>query len=197
MSVTPLTPIPLPPDGLDDGPWISEDGLGLVVRELPGRPSRSAPVVPRDLSATPDRELWSLSNQLYRVLDTDNAPFGALEDYEAVIEELDERAAHAAQRVEAERVREKFRDNPVTSRFELFHDGVMVGYVKYDLRAGRLRLLETIVGTDHQGSGLEAVLVREALLDAHRRRLAPIPYCRHAQAFLAGNPHFRALIPLG
>ncbi len=176
--------------------WTADDGV--VVEEIvtkPGRPGPSAPVVPRDLSTTTDRELRALSNQLYRVLDTENVPFGALEDYEAVVEALTTRTVHAAARTEAGKVREKFRDNSVTSRFELFHDGIMVGYLKYDLRRGRLRLLETVIGAEFLYSGLEAVLVREALLNAHRRRLAPIPYCRHAQAFLAENPQFQALLP--
>ncbi|WP_105033050.1 GNAT family N-acetyltransferase [Arthrobacter ruber] len=155
------------------------------------------PDLPFDLSAVSTRELRILCNQLYRVLDTDYPPYGVQDDYETVVAVLDSRRARAAEQTESGKLREKFRDNPASSRFELFHDGTMVGYVKYDMRAGRIRLLETVVGPDHSRSGLEPVLVREALLSAHRRRLAPVPYCRHAQAFLAENPQFRALIPVG
>ncbi|WP_168796529.1 GNAT family N-acetyltransferase [Arthrobacter echini] len=175
---------------------MNPDEADLVPRDTPVR-REPAPSVPYDLSSATVRELRALSNQLYRILDTDNAPFGTREHYEAVVEALSERESPAAKRDEAERVREKFRDNSVTSRFELFHDGVLVGYVKYDLRAGRLHLLETVVATEYQHQGLEGVLVREALLNAHRRRLVPVPYCRHAQVFLTENPQFRALIPLG
>ena len=165
--------------------------------DSPGELGPAAPDLPHDLSAVTTRELRILSNELYRALDTDYPPFGVQEDYEAVVEVLAEREAQAAERTESVKLREKFRDNPLNSRFELFHDGTMVGYVKYDMRAGRIRLLETVVGSDYRRAGLEPVLVRQALLNAHRRRLAPVPYCRHAQAFLAENPEFRALIPVG
>lgn len=177
--------------------WPELDAVDFAsTPDSPGDLGTSAPDVPHDLSAVSTRELRILCNELYRALDADYPPFGVQEDYEAVVEVLAEREAHAAERAESVRLREKFRDNPLNSRFELFHDGVMVGYVKYDLRAGRLRLLETVVGSDYRRAGLEPVLVRAALLDAHRRRLEPVPYCRHVQAFLAENPAFRALIPV-
>ncbi|MUK03381.1 hypothetical protein GM708_16600 [Vibrio cholerae] len=154
------------------------------------------PSVPHDLSGVSTRELRIMCNQLYRVLDTDYPPFGAQEDYEAVAHMLASREARASERSESEKLREKFRDNAVNSRFELFHDGIMVGYMKYDMRAGRIRLLETVVGSSYRRAGLEPVLVREALLNIHRRRLAPVPYCRHAQEFLADHPQYRALIPV-
>lgn len=155
----------------------------------------TVPEIPEDLTAVSTRELRILSNQLYRVLDTDFPPFGMQEHYEDVVEVLTVRQAHAVEATETDTLREKFRDNSVSSRFELFHDGTMVGYVKYDMRSGRVRLLETVVGPAYARAGLEPVLVRAALLNIHHRRLAPIPYCRHAQAFLAANPQFRALIP--
>ncbi|MHA7178896.1 GNAT family N-acetyltransferase [Arthrobacter sp. MDB2-24] len=199
MSVAPLSPAPSQHAEYGSrSAWSDLDAVDFA--PAPDSPAALGPVipdVPHDLSAVSTRELRVLCNQLYRVLDTDFPPFGLQEDYEAVVETLADREARAAERSESEKLREKFRDNPVGSRFELFHDGTMVGYVKYDMRAGRIRLLETVVGPDHRGSGLEPVLVREALLNAHRRRLAPIPYCRHAQAFLAENPQFRALIPVG
>lgn len=178
--------------------WSELDTLDFAAApEAPGTQGPPMPEIPRDLSAATTRELRILCNQLYRVLDTDFPPFGVQEDYEAVVELLASREARAAERSESEKLREKFRDNPVSSRFELFHDGIMVGYVKYDMRAGRIRLLETVVGPGYRQSGLEPVLVRQALLSAHRRRLAPIPYCKHVQAFLTEHPQFRALIPVG
>jgi predicted GNAT family acetyltransferase len=199
MTIAPLSPDTLPQQ---TGPDVStpSDLQDIEFAEVPGTIGSSgpeAPEVPSDLSTVTTRELRILSNQLYRILDGDFPPFGVREDYEAVVEALDARNARAAERTESAKLREKFRDNTVSSRFELFHDGIMVGYVKYDMRAGRIRLLETVVGPTYGNAGLEPVLVREALLSAHRRRLAPVPYCRHAQAFLAENPQYRALIPVG
>jgi predicted GNAT family acetyltransferase len=200
MSVAPLTlassqdVVQLPEADLTN--QVDPDFLELAT----GPSSLSGPVIPElpaNLATVSTRELRILSNQLYRVLDTDFPPFGVQEDYEAVVEALEERATRAVRQneTEADQLREKFRDNAVSSRFELFHDGAMVGYVKYDMRAGRVRLLETVVGPSYQHAGLEPVLVRQALLNIHRRRLAPVPYCRHAQAFLAENPQFQAMIP--
>ncbi|MHA7280274.1 GNAT family N-acetyltransferase [Arthrobacter sp. MDT2-2] len=64
----------------------------------------------------------------------------------------------------------------------------------YILRAGQLVLRGTIVATEHRDEGLEAELIRDSLLSAHRRRLSVTPYCPHVQAFLAVNPHFQALV---
>ena len=202
MSVAPLTlassqdVVRLPGSALAD--QTDPDALELTTGS--GSPSDACPVpheMPADLAGVSTRELRILSNQLYRLLDTDFPPFGVQEDYECVVEALVERSNRAIRQNETEtdQLREKFRDNAVSSRFELFHDGAMVGYVKYDMRAGRVRLLETVVGPSYQRAGLEPVLVRRALLDIHRRRLAPVPYCRHAQAFLAHNPQFQAMIP--
>lgn len=196
MSVAPPTAIPVEHTAADSPTlWSDPDIAAFTTPDAPAALGPEVPEVPVDLSGVTTRELRILCNQLYRALDADYPPFGVLDDYETVVAVLAEREARAAERSEAEQLREKFRDNPVNSRFELFHDGTMVGYVKYDMRAGRIRLLETVVGTAYRMAGLEPVLIREALLNAHRRRLAPIPYCRHAQAFLAENPQFRVLIP--
>ncbi|MBG6224594.1 putative GNAT family acetyltransferase [Arthrobacter sp. CAN_A2] len=199
MSVAPLPPTSgsrpadrRAPDTLSDA-----DLVPFADPDAPAASGAETPDVPRDLSAVSTRELRILCNELYQALDTAYPPYGVLDDYEAVVQAITDRESRAAERSETEQLREKFRDNQAASRFELFHDGVMVGYVKYDLRAGRLRLLQTVVGSAYLRLGLESVLVRKSLLNAHRRRLAPVPYCEHAQAFLVENPHFRALIPVG
>ncbi len=198
MTLAPLSPDSLSTFGEPAGRGLPSDLDGIGFADAPAEPAGpEAPEVPFDLSDVTTRELRILCNQLYRVLDTDFPPFGVREDYEAVIHALEAREARAAEQVESAKLREKFRDNTVSSRFELFHDGVMVGYVKYDMRAGRIRLLATVVGPSYGRAGLEPVLIRHALLSAHRRRLSPVPYCPHAQAFLAENPRFRALIPVG
>ena len=185
MTIAPLAPIELPTPTVDavlPATWDSDQAL-----------------VSRDLSDVSTRELRVLCNQLYRSLEADFPPYGAQEDYAMVAEELEQREARARQRTEptapANAPRETFRDNPLGSRFEFFHDGVMSGYVKYDLRAGHIRLLETVVTEPYRGRGLESVLIREALLNAHQRRLKAVPYCPHAQAFLTANPQFTTLIP--
>ncbi|MHA7210064.1 GNAT family N-acetyltransferase [Arthrobacter sp. MDT1-65] len=159
--------------------------------------------VSRDLTNMSTRELRVLCNQLYKSLDKDFPPSGAQEGYAVVVEELEQRECRAQQR-QPDRAapagvagvrRERFRDNPLASRFELFSDGTRIGYVRYDLRAGEIILLETVVTEPYEGRGLEPVLVRQALLNAHHRRLKTVPFCQHARAFLTANPQFAALIP--
>ena len=67
--------------------------------------------------------------------------------------------------------------------------------MRYTLRGGRITLLSTVVAAPHEDTGLVATLIKEALLNAHRRRLAPIAYCPHTQAFLTANPQFLNLLP--
>ena len=193
MSVAPTFPAQHP-DLQPRNAW-SEQPDVLTFVDVPELSEPEAPQVPSDLSAMSTRELRVLCNRLYRVLDSDFPPFGAREDYAEVVEILEERAARALRRPEEDGLRETFRDNPAGSRFELFLDGTMVGYLRYHLRAGRIHLIETVAGPAHRDSGLEAVLAKESLLSAHRRRLAPVPYCGYVQAFLAENPQYRALVP--
>lgn len=200
MNVAPLTLDPshevAQPPTIDPAAGHGSNALEFAASVPSPSAGPAVPEIPEDLAAVSTRELRILSNHLYRVLDTDFPPFGMQEHYEDVVEILAVRQAQAAELPESDKLRERFRDNAVSSRFELFHDGTMVGYVKYDIRAGKVRLLETVVGPAYVQAGLEPVLVRAALLNIHHRRLAPIPYCPHAQAFLADNPQFRALIPV-
>lgn len=158
-------------------------------------------MVSRDVAGMSTRELRVLCNQLYKVLDKDFPPYGAREGYAAVVEELEQREARARQQSEpgaaVDGRRETFRDNPLASRFELFNNGTRIGYVRYDLCAGQISLLETMVTEAYEGRGLEPVLVRRALLNAHHRRLKTVPCCPHARAFIEANPQFAALIHAG
>ncbi len=193
MTVAPTSPA-RHPDVQPRNAWSDQPDTVAFI-DAPGESEPEVPQVPSDLSAASTRELRILCNRLYRVLDSDFPPFGAREDYAEVLEVLEERAARALLRPEADGLRETFRDNPAGSRFELFVDGTLVGYLRYQLRAGRILLLETVAGPAHRDTGLEAVLAKAALLSAHRRRLAPVPYCRYVQSFLAENSQYRALVP--
>lgn len=150
--------------------------------------------VPFDLSDVSHRELRRWSNRLLKALDSDFPPYGTSEDYERVVDELRQREDEARSEPTGTSTREKFRDNPMNRRFELFRNGMLAGYVAYTMRGGTLRLHRTIVADTFDGAGIEKVLIQNVLLAAHKRRLATIPYCHQAQAFLDAHPHFRALI---
>ena len=151
-------------------------------------------VLPHDFTSTTTRQLRRLINQMYTVLDADFPPYGAQEDYDRLADELDRRAAEAREGSGVSERPGAFRDNPMNHRFELFQDGMLAGYLTYSLRAGTLRLHRTVVAAAFEGAGLEGVLIQKVLLDAHKRRLAALPYCDQVQAFLADNPQYRSLI---
>jgi predicted GNAT family acetyltransferase len=149
--------------------------------------------VPFDLTEETNRDLRRWSNALYRVLDQDFPPFGAIEDYERVVAEIEGRKARAGE-ASPSVMREKFRDNALSRRFELFRNGQLAGYVNYTMRAGSMRLLRTVVAEDFDGMGLEGVLMHRVILMAHKRRLAAIPCCPVARSFLLENPQYRQLM---
>ncbi len=150
---------------------------------------------PADLSEVPTRQLRTLCNRVYQLLDCDFPSTETRDQYEALVEELERREAAVEVRTEPEGMREVFRDNVLFSRFELYRNGVMAGYVQYEMRGGDVLLLHAVVDPRFRKMGLEPFLMQSVLLNAHRRRLAVTPYCPEAQEFLRANPHYLALLP--
>jgi hypothetical protein len=62
-------------------------------------------LIPSDLSSVSARELRVLCNQLHRALDVDFPPFGARENYVAVVNQLEEREVWARRKPELHRDR--------------------------------------------------------------------------------------------
>ena len=157
--------------------------------------SSETPVdIPFDLSDATNRELRYWSNQLLRELDKDFPPYGTSEDYERIVDELRTRENEARNERSSTGLREKFRDNPLNRRFELFRDGMLAGYIAYTIRGGALRLNQTVITEAFDGGGIDKILVQNVLLTAHKRRLAVLPYCSRVQAFLTEYPQFKALV---
>jgi predicted GNAT family acetyltransferase len=170
-----------------------QPGTAKAVTDDPGDGQDAAQPIPVDLSTISTRQLRALSNALYRDLNTTAPPFETYAHYQDVSEELKIRETQVAQHIGAGR-KTSFRDNPLRSRFELFSDGDLVGTITYTLRAGHLTLQETLVTEDTYQAELAADLIRRALLNAHRRRLAISPYCPLTQQFLHDHPPFRSLV---
>lgn len=159
--------------------------------------SRSAeePSFPTDLSEVSTRQLRTLCNRTYQLLDSDYPSMETRDRYEALVEELERRESAAEAPAEPEGTREKFRDNALFSRFELYRNGVMAGYVQYEMRGGDVLLLQAVIDSRFRRMGLEPVLMQAVLFNAHRRRLAVMPYCPEAQDFLLAHPQYLSLIP--
>jgi predicted GNAT family acetyltransferase len=171
-------------------------GWGGAPRTAVAAPSRSDDSeFPEDLSVVSTRQLRVLCNQVYRVLDRDFPPMEALHRYELLVEEIEQREVQAETRAAPVRVRSGFRDNSLFSRFELFSDGTMVGHVKYEMKGAHAVLIQAVVDPRFDAVDVEPALIRQVLLNAHRRRIAVVPYCPRVREFLAEFPQYRTLLP--
>ncbi|MBG6218446.1 putative GNAT family acetyltransferase [Arthrobacter sp. CAN_A6] len=150
---------------------------------------------PVDLTVVPTRQLRVLCNQVYRLLDRAYPPMESREQYESLVEELERRETIAETRVVPPDSRGTFRDNPLFSRFELFQNGRMAGYVKYEMHGGDVLLLQAVVDPRFHRAEVEPLLIQHVLLNAHRRRLAVAPHCPQVREFLTENPQYLALLP--
>lgn len=196
-----------PPDvelAMDNIPHILEhptEGQGESAPSWETRRAHLTPVrhadldLPENLSEAPTRQLRMLCNRTYELLDAEHPSLATRERYDALVDELGRRERQAEHRGTVEDAREKFRDNALFSRFELYRNGIMAGYVQYEMRGGDVLLLHVVVDPRFRRTGLEPVLMQAVLLNAHRRRLAVMPYCPEAQEFLTAHPQFLSLIP--
>jgi hypothetical protein len=144
------------------------------------------------------QQLRSLCNETYELLNHDNAGAEVRERYDYLLEELERRKSSAATSpVKITGGCGGFRDNRLFSRFELYRNGIMAGYVEYEMRNGNALLLHAAVDRRFQEMDLEELLMRSVFFDVHRRRISLTPYCLLAQEFLRKNPRFLSLLRPG
>jgi predicted GNAT family acetyltransferase len=149
-----------------------------------------------DPAQVPMQDLRTMINHMYRLLDTDHPPLHAKERYEAFAAELTQRANDLALRhpgTGAGAGRMVFTDCRFFSRFELYVDGVLAVFVNYTMSTGHLHLIELVVKPAFEGRGLDQVVMRRILFDAHKRRLSITPDCAPATKFLQENPQYAVL----
>ncbi|WP_043442583.1 GNAT family N-acetyltransferase [Arthrobacter sp. L77] len=158
----------------------------------------STPSIPFDLGRATTQQLRRWSNLLYKQLDAEFPPYGALEDHARVAAETDYREeGPRTEKVPAKTTagqRLKVRDNDVKQRFELFTDGTLAACIDYTMHAREVRLRRTLTAGIFEGSGLEKELISRVLLLTHKRRLAIIADCPFVQHFLTGNPQYRQFL---
>jgi predicted GNAT family acetyltransferase len=147
----------------------------------------------QDLTQVPIEELRVVANRMFRLLDTDRPPLDAEERYIAVVAEIEARMRQLPAPSPVQKYRPVFKDSAFGSRFELFLDGSLAAYIRYALVGSQLTLRVFVESSGFEGRGLAPVLMRYAMLHAHKRRLGVIPGCTAAQAFLEQNPQYRTL----
>jgi uncharacterized protein len=86
------------------------------------------------------------------------------------------------------------RDNKERFRYEIVVDGVVAGFIQYNMRGGRLILVHTEVHDEFSGRGLATELVRGALDDARRRNLRIVPICPFVESYLERHPEYDDLV---
>jgi predicted GNAT family acetyltransferase len=81
------------------------------------------------------------------------------------------------------------------SRFDAYIDGAVAGSLHYQMQGEQLWLLHTAVDETQRGQGLGTGLIRNALADAHRRRLEVLPFCHEVRKQIFAHPVYYNLVP--
>ncbi len=164
-----------------------------------GVPGVEKPFPWQVLHMIPTRQLRVMCNKTFKAMDNDFPPADATDQYAALVEEIRARETQVQTPGEGRGNDENlaFRDDPMARRFELFVDGILAGYVKYQMHGGQVILLETVITADFSSHdcGIEETLIRRIFLNAHQRRLAMRAHCGRVRSFLAEYPQYRSLVP--
>jgi len=84
--------------------------------------------------------------------------------------------------------------NPGASRYELFVDGELTGFLDYRLGDGTIALTHAEVEPDRRGLGFGMALAAGAIADAAERELKVIPRCPFVVAYVARHPELAPLL---
>jgi len=85
-------------------------------------------------------------------------------------------------------------DNPERSRFELFADGQLLGFLTYRAAGGVLLLDHAEIDPACSGEGRGAQLVRGGLDDLMRRGFVIRPTCPFVVRFIDEHPEYQGLV---
>lgn len=85
-------------------------------------------------------------------------------------------------------------NNLELSRFEIYNKGYLAGFVLYRMNNQEIWFLDTQM-LEPENLQLTGVLIRSAVEEAYRRRLAVLPFCLTIREFMLTDPRYLALIP--
>ena len=86
------------------------------------------------------------------------------------------------------------RDNRQRFRYEIVVDGVVAGFIQYNMRGGRLILVHTEIDDARTGRGLATILVAGALDDIRTRGLRIVPVCPFVERYIERHPEYDDLV---
>jgi len=84
--------------------------------------------------------------------------------------------------------------NSEASRYELFVDGVLAGFVDYRLGEGTIVMTHAEVDSSRRGQGFGNALAAGAIADAAERGLKVIPRCPFVVAYVKRHPELGELL---
>lgn len=85
--------------------------------------------------------------------------------------------------------------NSSRSRFEIYDDGCLAGFVRYRMQEGQMWLLSLQMLQDAGGKELAQELIRGTVIDLHRRRVPVLPFCPAVRRFISADRRYRSLVP--
>lgn len=87
------------------------------------------------------------------------------------------------------------RHDDAAGRYELVLDGEVIGYADHRVVAEGVEVFpHTVVEPAHEGQGLAAVLVEEALDDVRARGVQIVPSCWYVARWIERNPAYADLV---
>ncbi len=87
-------------------------------------------------------------------------------------------------------------NNLVASRFDIYVDGLVAASAHYRMEAGHMSFIYTEVNSRLEIPNVVPQLLRGCLDDAHRRRVAVLPYCPVMWEYMRHHTEFIELIPV-
>jgi hypothetical protein len=87
------------------------------------------------------------------------------------------------------------QNNLSSRRFEIYHDGHLAGYLRYQMNGSELWLLNTQMTGLPPTRVLSDLLIRNAVESAFRHRVSMLPFCPMVRQFVGENPQYLSLVP--
>jgi predicted GNAT family acetyltransferase len=86
------------------------------------------------------------------------------------------------------------RDNPGQHRFEIYDDGKLAGFARYQRRPGRVFFVHTEIDPAFEGRGLGGRLASGALDIVRASGERVVPLCPFVAHFIERNPDYADLV---
>lgn len=86
-------------------------------------------------------------------------------------------------------------NNLAASRFDIYSQGTVAASAHYRMNGGEMSFIYTEVNRQIQTPALVRQLIQGCLDDAHRRRLAVLPFCPVMLAYIRRHVNYVELVP--